>query len=128
MELSDTLMEELTGWTDKRMERPSRDRRTNARIPWRRQLPLISVEEGGLSGINYARTREVSSRGIGFLLSYPMSRGQCFYIGLPRKYGEAMWVQCVVSRKVAISSSLYMIGARFVQVMEEQPVSWRASA
>lgn len=128
MELSRAMLEELTGFAERHLERRPLDKRMRARIPWARQIEMVLDDDAPDRPAVRVRSREISTCGISILAGHSMRKGDQFFLYLPRKSSGFLRVRCRVTRWRQVAEGLHAIGACFLSIEETVETGQRRRA
>jgi hypothetical protein len=116
--LSAKLLSEITGCDRLCTERPEQECRKSPRIPFSVRAALASMTETGLGSSTPVRVRDISATGVGFLHAESMPIGRQFVMAVPRKRQPPICLRCSVVCCRQMSFNVFLIGARFLGVVE----------
>jgi hypothetical protein len=102
-------------------ELAAEDKRLSNRIGIRARVTLVPFTTTNRGSPVQGWCRDISTTGIGILVSDNLKVGQQFILELKREDDEPMRLLCETVRKAKVDSDLFVIGARFLGPAGEKP-------
>ena len=121
MELSPEIYDQIAGCAGMHGEKKGQERRKSRRIPLARRTTVMPLHGGALAPAITVRLRDVSQTGVGLLQPNNVEVGSTFFIELPRRDEQPIWARVVVTRVRALSSVLFLVGAKFDRLLDGHP-------
>ena len=109
-------------------ELAAEDKRLSNRIGIRARVTLIPFTPTMRGSPVQGWCRDISTTGIGILVSDNLKVGQQFILELKRDDDDPMRLVCEIVRKAKVDADLFVIGARFLGPAGEKPRNSPASS
>ena len=100
---------------------PGNDKRRAQRVPMKNRATIVPHVAGVATEGVGVEVRDFSARGIRFLHSATLARGEQFVLELPQQGAEPVSILCTVVHCKTTSEGPYSIGAEFTCVLRKAP-------
>jgi hypothetical protein len=107
----------ITSAFDSAFEKGDDERRQHHRLPLGTRAQLVRFKGKSALPPTNVTIRDISVSGIGLLHSEPIPAEEQFAVRVPTRKGASLWLVCTCARWQPISEQLYLVGGKFVRVV-----------